>query len=344
MGLVPDGSYPASSHARCLASGGCQLVKVAHARARSAAARRARTISPVKSESRRAHASHDLAAQLTNARGLRLECSMWHRARLPEGGAPCVVYLHGNASCRAEALQVISAVLATGASLFAFDFAGCGQSEGEYISLGWHEQDDVQLALEHLRASGIVTSMALWGRSMGACAAVMHASRDPGVAGIVADSPFASLEQVAMELVQHAPNVVDGAPTVPPMVKGCAHFYEWNARCQLTTWKPVPLGATREPRGPIDYASKHWSGLLSGYYADRAKALVRAAKVAASAGQHFDYASDAAVRAKHAFAFRIDTVATTPLPTAPVGNALTVSRAMRAKYAMRFEGSCANRA
>ena len=143
---------------------------------------------------------------------------MWHRARLPEGGAPCVVYLHGNASCRAEALQVISAVLATGASLFAFDFAGCGQSEGEYISLGWHEQDDVQLALEHLRASGIVTSMALWGRSMGACAAVMHASRDPGVAGIVADSPFASLEQVAMELVQHAPNVVDGAPTVPPFL------------------------------------------------------------------------------------------------------------------------------
>ena len=82
-------------------------------------------------------------SQLTNARGLRLECSMWHRARLPEGGAPCVLYLHGNASCRAEALQVISAVLATGASLFAFDFAGCGQSEGEYISLGWHEQDDV---------------------------------------------------------------------------------------------------------------------------------------------------------------------------------------------------------
>ena len=199
-------------------------------------------------------------SQLTNARGLRLECSMWHRARLPEGGAPCVVYLHGNASCRAEALQVISAVLATGASLFAFDFAGCGQSEGEYISLGWHEQDDVQLALEHLRASGIVTSMALWGRSMGACAAVMHASRDPGVAGIVADSPFASLEQVAMELVQHAPNVVDGAPTVPPfLVRAALRIVAGTVkgRAAFDLYKLRPVDRARTCFTPALFATAH---------------------------------------------------------------------------------------
>ena len=199
-------------------------------------------------------------SQLTNARGLRLECSMWHRARLPEGGAPCVVYLHGNASCRAEALQVISAVLATGASLFAFDFAGCGQSEGEYISLGWHEQDDVQLALEHLRASGIVTSMALWGRSMGACAAVMHASRDPGVAGIVADSPFASLEQVAMELVQHAPNVVDGAPTVPPfLVRAALRIVAGTVkgRAAFDLYKLRPVDRARTGFTPALFATAH---------------------------------------------------------------------------------------
>ena len=198
-------------------------------------------------------------SQLTNARGLRLECSMWHRARLPEGGAASV-YLHGNASCRAEALQVISAVLATGASLFAFDFAGCGQSEGEYISLGWHEQDDVQLALEHLRASGIVTSMALWGRSMGACAAVMHASRDPGVAGIVADSPFASLEQVAMELVQHAPNVVDGAPTVPPfLVRAALRIVAGTVkgRAAFDLYKLRPVDRARTCFTPALFATAH---------------------------------------------------------------------------------------
>ena len=43
--------------------------------------------------------------ELQNKRALTLHCSMWRRQESPEGGAPCVIYLHGNASCRAEALQ-----------------------------------------------------------------------------------------------------------------------------------------------------------------------------------------------------------------------------------------------
>ena len=156
-------------------------------------------------------------SQITNMRGLVLQCSMWHRASLPEP-APCVVYTHGNASCRAEALQILTPVLASGASVFAFDFAGCGQSEGDYISLGWYEKDDLAAALGHLRATGLVSAIMLWGRSMGASSAVMQASRDPSLAGLVLDSPFASLEQVALELVTHAPETVPGVPSVPPFL------------------------------------------------------------------------------------------------------------------------------
>ena len=65
---------------------------------------------------------------LTNPRGLTLHCSFWRRADLAEA-APCVVYTHGNASCRAEALQILAPVLASGASVFSFDFAGCGHSQ-----------------------------------------------------------------------------------------------------------------------------------------------------------------------------------------------------------------------
>ena len=44
--------------------------------------------------------------QVENARGLKLEGSFWRRRELPEVGAPCVVYMHGNASCRAERASV----------------------------------------------------------------------------------------------------------------------------------------------------------------------------------------------------------------------------------------------
>ena len=190
--------------------------------------------------------------QLTNARGHALHCSMWRRQVAPEGGAPCVIYLHGNASCRAEALQVISTVLATGASLFALDLAACGHSEGDYISLGWYERDDVLAVIEHLRREDNphpTSTIALWGRSMGAVSAVFQAARDPGIAGVVLDSPFASLEQVALELVTHAPEQVPNAPSVPPfLVKAAlrlvASTVKSRANFDLYKLRPVDAAAT----------------------------------------------------------------------------------------------------
>lgn len=123
------------------------------------------------------------------------------------------------------------------------------------------------------------------------------------------------------------------APTVPPEVVGCAHFFEWNARCQLTSWNPVPKGAHVLPKGPVDYASKHWNGLVHGYYRERAAKLIAKAKALGRAGRRLDAAADGAVRAQHAFAFQ---VATTAYLTRPQGDAVEVSRALHAKYSSQF--------
>lgn len=68
-----------------------------------------------------------------------------------EEKAPCVVYLHGNCSCRLEALPLLDLLLPKGLSLCTFDFAGCGMSEGEYVSLGWHERDDLEIVIYSLK-------------------------------------------------------------------------------------------------------------------------------------------------------------------------------------------------
>lgn len=157
---------------------------------------------------------------IPNRRGLALCGSLWRRAdtATPGSSFPCVVYLHGNASCRAEATTIASQVLALGAALFAFDFAGCGHSGGEFISLGFFERDDTQTVVEWLREYAGVGAVALWGRSMGASSAVMQAARDFSIAGIVCDSPFASLEQVALELVGGAPDGSGPGANVPPFL------------------------------------------------------------------------------------------------------------------------------
>lgn len=86
--------------------------------------------------------------------------------------------------------------------MFSFDFAGCGLSEGEYISLGYYEKDDLETVINHLRESGKVSTIGLWGRSMGAVTALLHGHRDPSIAGMVLDSPFSDLKDLAFELAK----------------------------------------------------------------------------------------------------------------------------------------------
>jgi len=142
--------------------------------------------------------------QVRNSRGLLLEGSWWQPVEYGRDQLPCVVCMHGNSSCRLDALEILPLVLNMGITLFAFDFAGCGRSEGEFITLGYNEKDDAAKVIEFLRSSGRVSTMALWGRSMGAATALLHGHRDPSIAAMVLDSPFASLEQVTRELIDSA--------------------------------------------------------------------------------------------------------------------------------------------
>merc|ERR1719515_456778 len=82
------------------------------------------------------------------------------------------------------------------------DLSGSGWSDGEFISLGHFEEQDLRAILDYLRTCSFVSSIGLWGRSMGAVTAILRASEDPDIAACVLDSPFTSLRKVAEELVE----------------------------------------------------------------------------------------------------------------------------------------------
>jgi pimeloyl-ACP methyl ester carboxylesterase len=141
---------------------------------------------------------------IKNKRNLRLQCSFWepYDEEREFERLPCVVYLHGNSSSRCEAVSEVKYLLPMNITFFAFDFAGCGKSEGDYISLGWYERDDVACVIEYLRKTNKVSTIGLWGRSMGAVTAIMYGDRDPTIAGLVLDSAFSSLKVLIEELVK----------------------------------------------------------------------------------------------------------------------------------------------
>jgi dienelactone hydrolase len=62
---------------------------------------------------------------------------------------------------------------------------GSGQSEGSWVTLGAHEVDDLATAVDYLRREGNVSTLGLWGRSMGAVTSLIYSQRDPSIAGMV---------------------------------------------------------------------------------------------------------------------------------------------------------------
>ncbi|CAK9099601.1 unnamed protein product, partial [Durusdinium trenchii] len=124
--------------------------------------------------------------KLRTHRGVLLSCSFF--APSQDGKAeiqrfPVVIYLHGNSSSRLEACNLVGALISQRIALFCFDAAGCGQSEGEYVSLGWHERDDLAAQDVDSKSSGQSLSKKLKG-------------------ALCLDSSFASLRQLVEEFAQ----------------------------------------------------------------------------------------------------------------------------------------------
>eukprot|EP01065_Artemidia_motanka_P029639 TRINITY_DN35724_c0_g1_i1.p1 TRINITY_DN35724_c0_g1~~TRINITY_DN35724_c0_g1_i1.p1 ORF type:complete len:846 (+),score=277.66 TRINITY_DN35724_c0_g1_i1:58-2595(+) len=151
---------------------------------------------------------------------------------------------------------------------------------------------------------------------------------------VATDTAFQIGPWLSMARGLAASNESDCVATAAPAVNTCEHFYEWNARCQLTTWNPTPEGAAKVPGGPIDYASKHWSGLIGDYYAVRADRIrLQGLKDAAAGKRAVDSAAVDKLKAQLAFEFQ---TSQKRYPEAPVGDAVEVSKAIHDKYRSHF--------
>lgn len=139
---------------------------------------------------------------LKTKRGLNLQCSHWEPVERASDRIPVVIYMHGNSSARVEVLPQLSYLLSLGIAVFSFDFAGSGKSDGDFVTLGYYEREDLMCVIAHLRATNVVSTIALWGRSMGAATALMHGYRDPSIACMILDSPFSDLWTLAEEMVE----------------------------------------------------------------------------------------------------------------------------------------------
>ncbi|EAR95469.2 alpha/beta fold hydrolase (macronuclear) [Tetrahymena thermophila SB210] len=142
--------------------------------------------------------------QVQNLRKEKLQCSIYSN-NLVQSKSVAVVYLHGNAGTRLDSVPAVKHIVSKlGVDLCSFDFSGCGRSEGDFVTLGIKEQDDLQVVLETLVSKYNYQKFILYGRSMGGVTSLLYSANRPfaqkHVIAIIVDSPFCSLKQLATEI------------------------------------------------------------------------------------------------------------------------------------------------
>ena len=118
---------------------------------------------------------------------------------------PHVIFVHGLSSVRSggdgEALELAGRLVAEGYNVLLFDLRGHGQSEGDQISGGYFERWDVLGAYDYLveEQGAAPGKVGLLGYSMGGVTSILAAAEEPGIAAIVADSPFAAATDLIVQ-------------------------------------------------------------------------------------------------------------------------------------------------
>jgi fermentation-respiration switch protein FrsA (DUF1100 family) len=118
-----------------------------------------------------------------------VKLSAWYTP--PKNGAVILV-AHGYGDKRPEDFYALFA--SHGYGVIAWDFRAHGKSEGEFSSLGYYEMLDAKAALDFVLAQPGVEHVGAWGGSMGAVTMIRATAHYPEIEALVADSPFATLQ------------------------------------------------------------------------------------------------------------------------------------------------------
>jgi fermentation-respiration switch protein FrsA (DUF1100 family) len=158
--------------------------------------------------------------------------SAWYTP--PQNGAVILV-AHGYGDKRAEDFYALFA--SHGYGVIAWDFRAHGKSEGEFSSLGYYETLDAKAALNYVLAQPGVKHVGAWGGSMGAVTMIRATAQYPQIEALVADSPFATLE-----------DEMDLQVPVPVMRSLIRFFAEHETGITLDQVRPVDDIARISPR------------------------------------------------------------------------------------------------
>ena len=117
-----------------------------------------------------------------------------------------LIFVHGHNSNREEYgdfLNIAAKLVGRGYSVLLFDLRGHGNSDGDRVSYGYFEQNDLRGAVDFLEGRGIAPNgVGVLGFSMGAGTAILGAAGEPRIRALVADSTYAKASDLFVSEIE----------------------------------------------------------------------------------------------------------------------------------------------
>ncbi|CAK90201.1 unnamed protein product (macronuclear) [Paramecium tetraurelia] len=132
-----------------------------------------------------------------NCQGHQLKCSFFEIN--PQSDC-CIIYCHGFNGCQVEGVKYAHVAAQYNLNFCTFDFQGCGQSQGDLITFGYLEQNDITCIILDIKKRFQQNQFILWGRSLGAT--TIQLKKQPYVIGYVLDSCFTDLNKACVSMIQ----------------------------------------------------------------------------------------------------------------------------------------------
>jgi pimeloyl-ACP methyl ester carboxylesterase len=144
-------------------------------------------------------ADKGLAYEDVSFTSLNKNLTLWGWFLPAERSDRVIIMVHGNGGNRnaegSGALDIAGELVGHGFNVLMFDLHGSGESEGNTVSGGYYEREDLEGAVDYVGERGF-EKIGVLGFSLGAVTALLAAAEDQEIDAVVSDSAFADLNDI----------------------------------------------------------------------------------------------------------------------------------------------------
>ena len=147
-----------------------------------------------------------------------------------------IVLCHGqNGSMDGDTKQAVP-LHEAGFNVFMFDFRAHGRSEGEYVTMGMYEKEDLLGVMDYLDTERGIVDVGVLGFSMGAATTLITAALSDHICAIVSDSSFGRLKLTLRAALNQR-----GVPMffARPYVDGIIAAASWRTEGRIDQTDPI---------------------------------------------------------------------------------------------------------